>query len=85
MNEDNRLTTWPLSEIGRASDLAIYKIWKFQALFEWILINSKDGAPLQEQSLNLSVKGKLMEIDVQNYKDWLLDHAQEDCFESLVD
>ncbi|XP_028404043.1 uncharacterized protein LOC114526665 [Dendronephthya gigantea] len=74
------LRNWPKLRPRNLQDLE-----EFQALLEQILINMKDGAPLQDQSLNLSAKEKLTEIDVQNYKHWLLDHAQEDCFKSLVD
>jgi hypothetical protein len=58
---------------------------EFQALLERILITVKDCGSLQDQRLNLSAKEKLTEHDVQAYKYWLIDHAKEDCFESLVD
>ena len=35
--------------------------------------------------MNLSAKEKLSEYDIQSYKYWLMDHAREDTFRSLVD
>ena len=79
----NHLTTlrnWPKVRSRNLQDLE-----EFQALLERILITVKDCGSLQDQSLNLSAKEKLTEHDVQAYKYWLIDHAKEDCFESLVD
>ena len=58
---------------------------EFQALLERILVSLDDSAPLREQSLNFSAKEKLSEYDIQSYKYWLMDHAREDTFRSLVD
>lgn len=52
---------------------------EFQALLERIMISIKDCGPIQDQSLTLT------EQDIRTYKNWLLHHVHEDCFESLVD
>ena len=74
------LRNWPKVRSGNTQDLE-----EFQALLERILISLDDNGSPQEQSLNLSAKEKLSEYDSQTYKYWLIDHAREDCFRSLVD
>ena len=74
------LHNWPKVRSRNLQDLE-----QFQALLEEILVAMDDSAPGQEQSLKLSAKEKLSEYDIQTYKYWLMDHARDDSFGSLVD
>ena len=58
---------------------------EFQAVLERVSLATQNCGSFQLESLNLTAKEKLSEEDVQSYKHWLLDHSQEDNFESLLE
>ncbi|CAB4034008.1 Hypothetical predicted protein [Paramuricea clavata] len=81
--ENSRITA---EENHLQQRLAVAKDFEeLQAVLERVSLATKDCGSFQLESLNLTAKEKLTEEDVQSYKHWLLDHSQEDNFESLLE
>ena len=60
----------------------------FLVILERVMIALQDSGPGREltgQNLNLTAKEKLSQRDVQAYKYWLIEHSNEDNFETLVE